>query len=194
MKKISGWFNGRPVFKVARSRNNLNSAQWTLKREEWRERKKGEQREDKAFSPIRIRDPVSVRSRFLTPRTLITVWKKKKNGKYRLDERSFEWNRTAEETTLRHCRYFFFFFFFLLSTFEFAIGNWTILAQFRGWGNSGAEKWQERWCTAKGIDHSWEFVSWWILMLLSRSGMEYVRHVFSFFFLASFWENLKCEV
>lgn len=78
MKKISGWFNGRPVFKVTRRRNNLNSAQWTLKREEWRERKKGEQREDKAFSPIRIRDPVSVRSRFLTPRTLITVWKKKK--------------------------------------------------------------------------------------------------------------------
>lgn len=112
MKKISGWFNGRPVFKVTRSRNNLNSAQWTLKREEWRERKKGEQREDKAFSPIRIRDPVSVRSRFLTPRTLITVWKKKKNGKYRLDERSFEWNRTAEETTLRHCHYFFFFFSF----------------------------------------------------------------------------------
>lgn len=164
----------------------MNSAQWTLKREEWRERKKGEQREDKAFSPIRIRDPVSVRSRFLTPRTLITVWKKKKR------EISF---RRAFVRVKPHGRrnyvtslslFLFFFFFFLLSTFEFAIGNWTILAQFRGWGNSGAEKWQERRCTAKGIDHSWEFVSWWILMLLSRSGMEYVRHVFSFFFLQVF--------
>lgn len=124
MKKISGWFNGRPVFKVTRRRNNLNSAQWTLKREEWRERKKGEQREDKAFSPIRIRDPVSVRSRFLTPRTLITVWKKKKNGKYRLDERSFEWNRTAEETMLRHCRYFFFF--FLFSFVNFRVCYWKL--------------------------------------------------------------------
>lgn len=28
----------------------------------------------------------------------------------------------------------------------------------------------------------------------SRSGMKYVRHVFSFFFLTSFWENLKCKV
>lgn len=68
---------GKQVFKVTmRSRNNLNCARWTPKGEEWRE-KKGE---DKAFSPIRIRDPVSVRSRFLTPWTLISVWKKKEGG------------------------------------------------------------------------------------------------------------------
>lgn len=158
MKKISGWFNGRPVFKVTtRSRNNSNATPWTLKGGEWRERKKGEQGGvDKAFSPIRIRDPVSVRSRFLTPRTLITVWKKRK--KREISFRVKPHGRRNYVTSLS----FLFSSFFLLSTFEFAIGNWTMLAQFRGWGNSGAEKWQERQGTAKGIDHSWEFVSWWI--------------------------------
>lgn len=105
-KFLDDLMGGRQVFKVTtRSRNNLNYARWTLKGEEWREKKE----EERTKLSRRLESGI----RFLFDRDFSHrgPWylseKKKREGKYRLDERSFEWNRTAEETTLRHCHCFF---------------------------------------------------------------------------------------
>lgn len=103
---------------------------------------------DKAFSSIRIGNPVSVRSLFLTTRTLITVWKTA-NIAY---DHLFWWNRTAEE---RH---------YITNTIPFyrlSVYYWklsvTCTISRVGKRDRKMEEWQAT-DLAKGIDPLWEFL------------------------------------
>lgn len=123
---------------------------------------------DKAFSSIRIGNPVSVRSRFLTTRTLITVWKTA-NIAY---DHLFWWNRTAEE---RH---------YITNTIPFyrlSVYYWklsvTCTISRVGKRDRKMEEWQAT-DLAKGIDPSWEF-----LFYIHEPYRFYLYNFFLFIFL-----------